>query len=207
MLSLTTIYSFFASAVLLALIPGPDNIFVLTQSISSGRKAGVFVALGLSTGLLFHTTAVALGVAQLFQTSPMAFTCLRLIGAAYLLYLAWRAFKSASTTAEISVDQKIISSQKLYLRGVIMNITNPKVTLFFLAFLPQFIEPKNGSISLQIISLGLIFISATIFVFSSVALAAGRVGKALSKYPEAMIKIDRASGVIFTGLALKLLLT
>jgi RhtB (resistance to homoserine/threonine) family protein len=205
MLSSSSIVSFFGVAVLIALAPGPDNIFVLAQSISNGRRAGVLVALGLATGLLFHTTAVTLGVATLFQSSPIAFKALKFVGASYLLFLAWKAFTTRTSGQDISASTPPVSARKLYGRGVIMNITNPKVTLFFLAFLPQFVDPRRGSVSLQMISLGSIFIVSTIIVFSLLALAAGSLGKRIARNPSAMKKIDRVAGVVFCGLALRLL--
>ena len=125
---------FVLSSCALALAPGPDNIFVLTQSAMNGRAAGVLVTLGLCTGLLFHTAAVAVGVAAIFATSALAFTILKIVGAAYLVYLAWGAFRTKGA-AQLAGEAKPVSGRNLYLRGIIMDITNPKVAIFFLAFL------------------------------------------------------------------------
>lgn len=188
---------------MLALVPGPDNIFVLTQSAVHGRLAGLVVTLGLCTGLLVHTTAVAVGVAVVFQTSALAFTILKMVGAGYLLYLAWQAFRAGAT--EVSTKrQDNIGLRKLYLRGIIMNVTNPKVAIFFLAFLPQFADPSRGSVATQIIVLGGLFIVATILVFGSVALGAGLLGNWLRRSEGAQLVLNRLAGVIFVGLALKL---
>ena len=143
MLPLETLGAFFVTAIVMGLAPGPDNIFVLTQSALYGFRAGIVTTLGLMTGLFGHTAAVALGVAALFQTSEMAFTVLKCAGAAYLLYLAWLSFRSGASRAWLE-QSTFPGYWALYRRGVIMNITNPKVTLFFLAFLPQFAKP-NGS--------------------------------------------------------------
>jgi len=124
---------------MLALAPGPDNIFVLTQSAVFGSRAGVMVTLGLCTGLLFHTAAVALGVVTLFQASPIAFTALKIAGAVYLLFLAWQMFKAGTSSFTIS-DEVKLSAGQFYSRGIILNVTNPKVAIFFLAFLPQFAD-------------------------------------------------------------------
>lgn len=198
--------AFFGASVLLALAPGPDNIFVLAQSIVQGSRAGIVIAFGLCSGLIFHTLIVTLGVATLFQTSPVAFTALKLIGGAYLLYLGWMSFRSAKAATAISGGQKHIPYKKLYVRGIIMNVTNPKVSLFFLAFLPQFVDASRGMVGAQMALLGLVFIIATILVFSSIALAAGQIGNYLSKSAKAMTVINYVAGVIFIALAAKLVL-
>ena len=151
MLPLETLGAFFVTAIVMGLAPGPDNIFVLTQSALYGFRAGIVTTLGLMTGLFGHTAAVALGVAALFQTSEMAFTVLKCAGAAYLLYLAWLSFRSGASRAWLE-QSTFPGYWALYRRGVIMNITNPKVTLFFLAFLPQFAKPELGNVPLQIVS-------------------------------------------------------
>ena len=135
MLPLDTVLTFFVTALMLALAPGPDIIFVLTQSALYGMRAGVATTLGLISGLCFHTTIVAVGVAGIFMTSPLAFTLLTVVGAAYLLYLAWLSFRAGASMAHLQ-ESRFLGYWGLYRRGVIMNITNPKVTLFFLAFLP-----------------------------------------------------------------------
>ena len=163
MLPLETLGAFFVTAIVMGLAPGPDNIFVLTQSALYGFRAGIMTTLGLMTGLFGHTAAVALGVAALFQTSEMAFMVLKCAGAAYLLYLAWLSFRSGASRAWLE-QSTFPGYWALYRRGVIMNITNPKVTLFFLAFLPQFAKPELGNVPLQIVTLGLLFQLATLAV-------------------------------------------
>ncbi len=194
---------FFVASVLLGVAPGPDNIYVLTQSAIHGRKAGLAVTLGLCTGLLGHTAAVALGLAALFATSAFAFTIVKLIGAAYLLYLAWLAFRAGNTKINNGVDATL-SLRRLYLRGVIMNISNPKVAIFFLAFLPQFADPVRGSLTLQLLLLGVIFIGATLLLFGSIAWFAASLGGWLKRSPRAQITMNRITGTLFTGLALRL---
>jgi threonine/homoserine/homoserine lactone efflux protein len=203
---LDTVTVFFAASIALGLAPGPDNIFVLTQSALHGRAAGLFVTIGLCTGLLMHTTAVSLGIAAVFATSVVAFTTLKLIGAAYLLYLAWKAFKTRASSIPQNEDSDV-SFRHLYARGVIMNITNPKVAIFFLAFLPQFADPSRGSLTLQLFLLGALFIVATLLVFVSIAWFAGTLGDWLKKSPQAQIALNRIAGTIFVGLALRLVTT
>lgn len=202
MLSIETITLFFTASVLLSLSPGPDNIFVLMQSITQGPKAGVISTLGLCTGLLVHSTAAVLGVAVIFQTSEIAFTVLKLLGAAYLIYLAWGAFRAKSTALEASSQP--VSLKKLYFRGILMSTTNPKLSIFFLAFLPQFVEPDAGAVSLQMLWLSAIFIVAALVVFNTIALLSGYLRDSLAKSDKAQTFLNRLAGVIFVGLALKL---
>lgn len=206
MLSTDTIASFFLAAVLLALAPGPDNIFVLTQSAVKGKLAGILVTLGLSTGLIVHTTAVALGVAIIFKTSAVAFTILKMAGVGYLLYLAWAAFRAGSSDINLESDQPARLG-KLYIRGIILNVTNPKVSIFFLAFLPQFADPALGSVTIQIFHLGGLFILSTLLVFGGIALVAGTLGDFLNQSSKAQIIMNRIAGSVFVGLALKLVTT
>lgn len=194
----------FATASLaLALAPGPDNIFVLTQSAIYGRFAGVVVTLGLMTGILVHTTLVALGVAVIFQTSLLAFTILKLVGAGYLVYLAIKAFR-AGTEALDQTGARHIPLAKLYRRGFVMNVTNPKVAIFFLAFLPQFADPARGSIAVQIFLFGAVFILCTMIVFCTIAGAAGLIGGWLSQSATAQVVLNRIAGTVFLALALRL---
>ena len=206
MIPFDTLVLFITASTLLALAPGPDNIFVLTQSMSKGAKPGIFVTLGLCTGLIVHTTAVALGVAAIFQTSKIAFDILKYIGAAYLLYLAYLSFKS-STSHHFRADKKELSLTKLYKRGIFMNITNPKVSVFFLAFLPQFTSPQNGNFTLQIFLLGFIFIICALVVFTSISLLAARIGSWFNNTKNGEAILNKTAGSVFALLALKLALT
>lgn len=212
MLSYEVALSFFGIAVLLALSPGPDNLFVLMQSAMWGRASGMLVVLGLCTGLIFHTIAVAVGLAAVFATSALAFTVLKLAGALYLLYLAWGAFRApapslhaeAPDAAPSSPPRTRLSAGSLYRRGIIMNLTNPKVSLFFLAFLPQFTSPARGSVALQTLSLGALFILATLLVFGVIAWFSGAIGERMQRSHVAQRILNRVAGTVFVGLALKL---
>jgi threonine/homoserine/homoserine lactone efflux protein len=203
MFDLHTLALFASASALLALAPGPDNLFVLTQSAIKGRLVGIVVTLGLCTGLLVHTGAVVLGVAAIFQASALAFNLLKLAGAAYLLYLAWGAFRAGASRLDSAAAQEI-SLGRFYLRGIVMNVTNPKVSLFFLAFLPQFTDPAKGSLPLQLMVLGGVFILVTILVFGAISLLAGVLGQGLRRSERAQILLNRTAGAIFAGLALKL---
>jgi len=206
MISVDTAALFFAASVALGLAPGPDNIFVLTQSALYGRKAGFLVTVGLCSGLLVHTAAVALGVAAVFQTSALAFNLLKAAGALYLLFLAWQAFRASASSLEAN-DVTHQDRRNLYLRGVIMNLTNPKVAIFFLAFLPQFADPARGPVSFQIALLGGLFIVATILVFGSIAFFAGYLGEWLKGSARAQVILNRVAGTIFAALAIRLALS
>ena len=192
------------SALMLALAPGPDIIFVLTQSALYGMRAGVATTLGLISGLCFHTTIVAVGVAGIFMTSPLAFTLLTVVGAAYLLYLAWLSFRAGASMAHLQ-ESRFLGYWGLYRRGVIMNITNPKVTLFFLAFLPQFCAPERGSVALQVMELGLLFMLAAFLVFTAVSALGGRLAHWFNSSPRGQMLMHRVAGLVFVALAVMLI--
>ena len=196
---------FFTTSILLALSPGPDNLFVMTQAAQQGRKAGLLVTLGLCTGLLFHTAAVTFGLAALFKTSALAFTVLKFSGAGYLLYLAWQAFRAGTVTGTAAAVGQF-NSGTLYRRGIIMNITNPKVSIFFLAFLPQFADPSKGQLSAQFLLLGAVFIIATLIVFGAISLLAGVFGELFRQSVFTQKVLNRTAAGIFAGLAIKLAL-
>ncbi len=206
MIPLETLLTFFLASVLLALAPGPDNIFVLTQSSLYGKRSGLSVMLGLCTGLVVHSCAVALGVAVIFQQSALAFSVLKMAGAGYLLYLAWQAFRASAASIQAGGNGEI-RLLKLYCRGIIMNITNPKVSVFFLAFLPQFADPSRGPVWVQMLMLGGLFILSTILVFGGIALLAGTLGEWLNRTQKAQRIMNRVAGLVFVGLALKLATT
>lgn len=205
MISLEVASLFFGTSVLLSLAPGPDNIFVLTQSALHGRLAGWVVTLGLCTGLLLHSAAVALGVAAVFASSPAAFQVLKLLGVAYLLYLAWQSFRARAEDLG-AADSPALGLRRLYLRGIIMNISNPKVAIFFLAFLPQFTDPAHGSMGGQILALGAVFICAAILVFGAIAWGAAAIGQRLRGSERAQLAMNRVAGTVFVALAVRLAL-
>jgi threonine/homoserine/homoserine lactone efflux protein len=200
-----TTLSFFAASVLLALAPGPDNVFVLLHAAQHGRRAGLLVVLGLCSGLLVHTAAVALGLAAVLAASATAFTVLKLCGAAYLLWLAWGAWHAPAGMGEPG-HTVAMAAGATYARGVVMNVTNPKVAIFFLAFLPQFVDPARGDVAVQVLLLGAVFMLATLLTFSSIAWFAARFGTALRRSRRAQRLLNRTASVVFVGLALKLAL-
>lgn len=200
---LTNLLAFVFASILLTLAPGPDILYVAAQSISSGKRAGIITALGLCTGLIFHTTAAAFGISELFRHSPLAFNLVKYAGAAYLFWLAWQAFREKSGVPGLeAVPEK--SNHSLYRQGILMNLLNPKVALFFLAFLPQFVTPGDVNISLQMLILGVVFIIQAIIVFSLVSVLSGYIGNFLSRNESASRYISIAKGIIFILIGLKI---
>lgn len=169
MISADTAFVFAGIACLLALSPGPDNLFVLFQSMFWGWRAGFMITLGLCTGLLWHTFIVTIGIAALIAASQTAFLVLKLVGAAYLLYMAWQAWRAPPVFASGETAPSRRSDLQFYRRGILMSATNPKLSIFFLAFLPQFARPEAGSVTLQLLMLSAIFIVCALLVFNLVA--------------------------------------
>ena len=207
MLDIQILLAFFGASFLLALAPGPDNIFVLTQSALFGYRAGLATTFGVLTGVLIHTVAVACGVAVLFKTSILAFNILKFLGAAYLCWLAWLAYKSGAQSINNKNTAAFTGYGALYMRGVIMNITNPKVLLFFLAFLPQFCIPGSIPMVWQILILGFLFVIAAFIVFCPVAILGGKLEKKFNSSPKMQIWLNRIAGTVFLGLAGALIFT
>nr|WP_315206293.1 LysE family translocator [uncultured Albidiferax sp.] len=203
--SLDTCIAFFGLSLLLGFTPGPDNIFVLLQSATQGRKAGFVVTLGLCAGLVVHTLAVALGLAAVFAASAMAFTVLKVLGATYLAYLAWQAFRAPVGALAAHTEQQP-SMRRMFLRGWVMNLTNPKVVFFFLALLPQFVQAERGSIALQLCVLGGIFIASTLVAFGSITYFAAAVSAGLRRSASAQRWLNRVAGTVFLGMAARLAL-
>lgn len=195
------VLAFLGAAILLTVMPGPDNIFVLTQSITQGTYAGISTAFGLCTGLLFHISAATVGLSALIYQSAFAFSIVKYAGAAYLLYLAYQSFRDKSSAFELRKG-KVISFKSLYRKGIIMNVLNPKVSLFFLAFLPQFISPASGSVPYQMLVYGLIFLLQALFIFCLISVFAGIVGDFLRKSPAVARRINVVQGVLFSLIGL-----
>lgn len=198
--------TFILASTLLSLAPGPDNIFVLLQSALHGRKAGLLITLGLCTGLLVHTTLVAAGIAAIFLVNAVAFSLLKFAGAFYLIFLAAQAWQAGSSSLSTNIQPQL-SPWQLYRRGIFMNITNPKVAIFFLAFLPQFATPNETGIASQIIMLGAIFIVLAWLVFSLIAVLAARLAQWFRQTPGVQQRMNRITAVVFVALAVRLALT
>lgn len=190
--------AFFAAALILAIAPGPDNIFVLTQSALFGAGAGIATTAGLAAGLCIQTAAVAFGVAALLRAWPAALLIVKIFGACYLCWLAWLSLRAGpAATGNASFP----GYASLLRRGVVMNITNPKVLLFFLAFLPQFCVQGAGPYWLQILYFGFLFIIAAMLVFCAIALMGGRLAPWFNRSERAQLFAHRLAAAIFVGLA------
>lgn len=207
MIELSNLYIFIVASFVLCLVPGPDNIFVLTQGMTKSKKAAIVTTLGLTTGLIIHTSAAAFGISVIFQTSEVAFNIVKYLGTAYLLYIAYQAFKYRNKSLDLSVQNSSTELKKLYIKGFIMNILNPKVSIFFLAFLPQFVTPANGNIPLQMIILGLVFMMITIVVFSSVGVAGNMLSSKLLEKPSIVKFMNILTSFVLVSLGLKLALS
>jgi len=197
-----TIIAFVTASVILSLVPGPDNIFVMTNSALKGWKTGFYITIGLCTGLIGHTILVAIGVSVIFQTSALAFNGLKIIGACYLVYLGWLSLQSKEL--KIGSGGSENANKSYYKIGVVMNLTNPKVALFFLVFLPQFVNPVNGSVTIQIFILGFLFILSALCVFSSIAFLGSFLESYLKKSTTVNKNINNLAALVYFALAINL---
>lgn len=205
MFSLSALLLFITSSILLILAPGPDIVFTITQGITNGRKAGFFTAMGLCLGNSVHTMAAAFGLSVIFKTSEVAFVLFKTLGALYLFYLAFKAIKHRNDPLALNTGNDKANHKGLFLRGFFMNVLNPKVALFFLAFLPQFVNPDYGNIPVQMILLGLIFMILVAVIFGSLGYFAGTFGDWVLKKPGFSKIMNLASATVFLGLGIKLL--
>lgn len=166
---------FIASAFVLAITPGPAVLYVVTRSVDQGRRAGLVSVLGIEVGNLFHVIAAALGISAILMSSALAFEIVKYLGAAYLIYIGIRRLMTPVQLQDVTVgsEKKL---RRIFSQGVVVAALNPKTALFFLAFLPQFIEPANGQVPLQTFMLGLIFAGIAIITDSAYALLAGTAG-------------------------------
>ena len=200
-LSIETIITFITASVVLSLVPGPDNLFVMSNSALRGWRIGLYTTLGLCTGLIGHTILVAIGVSVVFQTSAIAFNGLKIIGAFYLVYLAWLSIQNKELN--LGKASQNSSNKSYYLTGVVMNLTNPKVAIFFLVFLPQFVN-SNNNVSSQIFLLGLLFIISAFFVFTSIAYLSSFLEGTLKKSKTINKNINLIAALIYIAIAVNL---
>jgi len=199
------VWLFLIAAMTLTLAPGPDNIYVLTRGITQGRKAGLVSALGFSSGLIFHTTLAVLGFAALIKASPLAYSLLRYAGAGYLIYIGVRTLRSHSAI-HLQGSTESMKLSRIYWQSVIANMLNPKVTLFFIAFLPQFVNAGAGHIPAQMLLLAAVFIAQALAIFSLVALFSGMVGAFFQRKKSAATTMNRLAGCAFIGLGIRIAL-
>ncbi len=205
LLSLPQLLGFLAAALLITLAPGPDNLMVLSLGMARGRRAGMAFGAGCALGCLNHTVLAALGVGALIAASPAAFTALRWIGGLYLIWIGVQALRSrgAGTGPEAGRE----TPAQLFRKGLFVNAINPKVVLFFLAFLPQFVDASRGSAGLQIAQLGGLFTLQALLVFGAIGYFAGQAGERLARRPAIGLWLDRMAGGVFVLLGLRLLVS
>ena len=199
------LFSFVLATLALAVSPGPDNIFVLTQSIVNGKKFGLATVYGLMTGCIIHTTLVAFGVSEILKRNENLFFAIKLFGAGYLLFLAFQVFRSKSDIvfSTDNVPQK--TTLQLFKTGFWMNVLNPKVTIFFLAFFPQFLFSEEISTVLQFYVLGGLFIMTSFVVFSTIALLAGSISSYTKTHKNAGVFFKWLQIVVFIAIAIFIL--
>ena len=190
--------TFLGAGIVLNLTPGADVAFTMASGLKGGKRSGIAAAIGITTGSLLHTVLAAFGLAAVLISYPIAFDAIRYLGAAYLLYLAWQAW---TQTGSQSKSEGASSMRKAIAQGFLTNILNPKVALFILAFLPQFTDPQNGPVWLQMLILGGLFSSTGIIVTITYGLLAGTLSDKLHSYQRPLNKI---TALIFGGLAARL---
>lgn len=196
---------FLGVAVLLTLAPGPDNLLVLALGISRGRRAGLAFALGCASGCLSHTLLAVFGISALLAATPLAFASLKVCGAGYLFWMAWQIWRQRGPAPTLPDLPNSRLDTQLFRRGLVANAINPKVALFFLAFLPPFVRPDLGQIPGQLLELGLWFALQAAVIFSLIAYFAGHIGRLLEGCPKLAILLDRSCALICVLLATSLL--
>ena len=200
-----SLISFSIATLFLALTPGPDNLYVIAQSLANGTKSGIATTIGLISGCIVHTTLLAFGVSAIIAASETIFYGLKIIGACYLLFLAYKVYRSNP-----HVDLKNKVSKKTYLQlfkqGVIMNLVNPKILIFFLAFFPGFLWDEFQNTLYQFYVLGILFMTISFFVFSSLAILAGYISTALNENKNISILLKWIQVIVFIGITIFILI-
>ncbi len=202
-----TIYAFMLATAALAVSPGPDNIYVLTQSMVNGKKYGLATVGGLMAGCLVHTTLLAFGVSALIKASDTLFFGIKLFGALYLFYLAYQIFRTKGEVQLQKDNAPCRSLRQLFKQGFIMNVLNPKVTIFFLAFFPGFLYSDSLSTVIQFYVLGLLFIIVSTVIFSAIALLSGTISGYLAQNKQTGIVLKWLQVTVFLGIAIYLLIS
>lgn len=197
---------FLTASILLTLSPGPDIIYVLVQGMTNGKKHGIVTALGLVSGIIIHTSLVAFGVSAIIKQSENLFLLIKILGAAYLFYLAWQVYKSE---AAISLKEGANLPKKkfasLFKKGFLMNVLNPKVAIFFLAFFPGFLWDPNANTLLQFYILGFLFMLQAFLIFSAVAILAGKISIYLRRHPNSGLVFKWVQVIVFVGIGVFIL--
>ena len=205
MIDPTNFSLFVAASWALIIAPGPDMLYVITRGMSQGRKAGLLSALGVTLGILVHTIFAAFGLAVLLQTSALAFLAVKYVGAMYLIYLGFKALKDKSNFAPPSQPQHV-DFRSIFWQGVLSNVLNPKVALFFLAFLPQFVNRASGHVTLQMFTLGIVFALFGVMFLSVVGYFSAGIGRWLTSRSGLTNTLRWLTGGVFIGLGIRLAL-
>lgn len=195
---------FAVSVIVIAVTPGPDMAYVLAHTFSQGARAGLVASLGMALGMVVHTTAATAGLATLLQSSPVAYDLIRYAGAAYLIYIGIRFWQEAGHP-DAMTQQTTVRLRTVLWRAAVTNLLNPKIVLFYVAFLPQFVDPRRGSASLQFLILGAMFVLIGLVIDSAIALLGGQVNGWI-QHPAANWMLKRVAGTVFVGLAVRLAL-
>ena len=206
----TNLALFVAASLVVIVAPGPDNIYVLTRGIAQGRKVALASAWGMCSGLLFHTTLAAVGLSAILARSAGALSLVKYIGAAYLVYLGIRALLSREEFSPSAEKIFTVKLRNFFLQGLTMNLLNPKVAVFFMAFFPQFVSPSvgtAGSAALRLVALGLVFALLSVVIFSAIALFSGVVGDRLSRNPRFATALQWSTAFVLVGLGVRLALS
>ncbi len=201
------LYTFFMASTILAISPGPDNIFVLMQSMVNGKKYGLAVVAGLMSGCFVHTTLVAFGVSVLIKQSDILFFMIKLFGALYLFFLAFKVFKSDASIQLSGATVERKSFVELFKQGFIMNVLNPKVSIFFLAFFPGFLFSEALSSVLQFYILGILFVISGSLVFGSIALLSGSISDLIKGNVNVGVFLKWLQIIVFIGIGIFILIT
>lgn len=204
-MSLDILISFALATSVLAISPGPDNIYVLVQSISNGKSYGMATVCGLISGCIIHTTLLAFGVSAIISANENLFFAIKLLGACYLLYLAYKVFKSDASISLIAENVPKKGLKQLFVQGFFMNVLNPKVTIFFLAFFPGFLFSETMSTVIQFYILGGVFMLVSFIIFSSIALLAGNIKTYTLKHKNSGLVLKWLQIVVFIGIAIFIL--
>jgi RhtB (resistance to homoserine/threonine) family protein len=195
---------FFSAALALNLSPGPDLLFILSRTLGGGRRIGIAAACGVCSGALVHVLAAALGLSALLATSALAFSVVKYVGALYLIWLGVQALRSAGGLQLTVQAGAPLTAWQAYRQGVLVDLLNPKVAIFFMAFLPQFVRPELGSLALQLFGLGVLVVLVAIIVEVSAVLLAERASRTLRGNPHLSLWLDRLLGSLLVGLGVRL---
>lgn len=205
MLTVDQFFGFLVAALLITASPGPDNLMVLGMGMSKGRSRGMAFGLGCAIGCLSHTVLAVIGVSALIAASPVAFSALKIAGGLYLIWMGIQALRSRGGAKVAAINGGEDTLTRLFLKGMLANAINPKVVLFFLSFLPQFVISSHGHVPWQMAALGVTFTLQAALLFGLLGYFSGSIGQWLNAKPRASMLLDRLAGLVFVALGLRLI--